>query len=127
MQLEKFQQIDQLDLKMRAIAEIRQDLARDVEAIQTLLRSENSGDEQSQSGSLAKLGFRDAVREILRDAPRGFSTGEIRKQLLSRGYVYTAGTPFPVRISNEMRRMKQQGMMDKHGKNYILTEKGRAM
>ena len=75
--------------------------------------------------SVAGLGFRDAVRAILRESDNtGFTTREIRELLKVCGYVYKAETPISIRISNEVRRMAQQGMMVKQGNKYLLTKKG---
>ena len=78
-----------------------------------------------QTHSLAGMGFRDAVRTILRDSENtGMTSREMREKLLERGYIYEAQTPLSVRVSNEMRRMVQQNIMVKEGKKYLLTEKG---
>ncbi len=85
---------------------------------------EEPSNESPQFISVAGMGFRDAVRALLRAASYGLTTGEIREHLLASGYIYEAATPLPIRISNEMRRMKEQGIMIKEGKKYLLTKKG---
>lgn len=115
------ERIYSVDNQIEALTNERKDLARQLDAFKTLIQA---GDPQETPSSLADLGFRDAVRTLLRDADSGLTTREIREQLIERGYIYTAETPLPIRVSNEMRRMVLQAIMVKEGKKYLLTKKG---
>jgi hypothetical protein len=83
----------------------------------------------SMTGVLANaagvtVGFRDAIRVVLTDAPKGLRPTEVYKKLTERGVVYKGKTDPTNRTGNELRRMVREGHARKRGKLYyaLLAE-----
>ena len=64
------------------------------------------------------VGFRDAVREILRDVGKGMRPRDVTLELKKRNFPYTAKTDMNVRVSNELHRMVNSNQIRKRGKLY---------
>lgn len=71
--------------------------------------------------SVKGLGFREAIRKILKDADHGLRTGDIADELLQRGFEYSASTKLSTRISNDLSKMIQSQMVRKRGPRYYLN------
>lgn len=126
----KIREFENMDAKIVELHKLHEEMHRHITALNTLLKSTKTSAKPAKAHTIGQfppsIGFRDAVREILRDGDnnKGLSTKEIRENMIARGYSYTAETPLAVRISNEMRRMVQQRIMTKEGNKYSLTKKG---
>jgi hypothetical protein len=73
----------------------------------------------------AGTGFREAVRKVLRDNPRGLRPAEVLAEMKRRGELatYTGKTKLGARVQNELYAMKRSGSVSKQDDRYTLSAK----
>jgi hypothetical protein len=78
-----------------------------------------------RGGNPNGTGFREAVRRVLRDHPKGLKPAEVVAELQKRGdlALYMGKTKIGARIQNELYAMKRAGHVSRSYERYALTNK----
>jgi ABC-type transport system involved in cytochrome bd biosynthesis fused ATPase/permease subunit len=68
-------------------------------------------------------GFAAAVRDVLREAPKGLKPSKVAEQMKTRGTAatYTGKTPFNSRVGNELHRLMKAGEVGRRSGRYYLV------
>jgi hypothetical protein len=69
-------------------------------------------------------GFADAVRQILRDHPKGLAPSDVADQMKVRGTdkLYSGNTPFKTRVGNELHRLLKADELIRQSGRYVLKQ-----
>jgi hypothetical protein len=79
--------------------------------------------EKPATESAPPKGFREAIRDVLRDSGRGMLPREVAEELRRRKFPYAGTVDLATRVSNDLFRMRESGKVRKHGRNYYSIEK----
>ena len=82
-----------------------------------------SATNDDHSGSFSSTGFREAVRKVLRDYPKGLRPAEVLAELKKRGdLVKLTGKSKPAsRVHNELYTMRKSGVLSRRGGRYAMN------
>lgn len=69
-------------------------------------------------------GFASAVRDALRDQPKGATPSDVAEQMKTRGTaaLYTGKTPFGTRVGNELHRLMRAGEISRRSGRYYFIQ-----
>jgi hypothetical protein len=84
-----------------------------------------SGDITKTIHHPTSTGFADAVRSVLRDAPKGMKPRQVAEEMKTRGTAatYTGKTPFGTRVGNELHRlMRNKEVIRSSGRYHLKTQ-----
>ena len=117
----------------RQLQEERSRLIAEVTAIDVLLRTAGGESASKSVGevastlnadggeSLSDLGFRDAMRTVMRTSKTTWmAPAEVTRLLRAGGYEHPGKTSLQVRVSSELWAMANKQLMRKKGKKYAL-------
>jgi hypothetical protein len=86
----------------------------------------NSKSEDSRQGDfmliLKGMGFRDAMRAVMRDSGRGLRPKDIAQALRRSDFEYTATVNISTRVSNELYNLKKAGHVKRNKGLYTLVQ-----
>lgn len=113
-------QIIDIEAKLRDIDQAREILFNMKKTAESALGMSSNG----HNGSGHSTGFRDAVRQALKNRPQGLTPREIIQNMSSSGELsrYTGQVKPSVRIHNELYVLGKKGEVVKQDKRYRLKE-----
>lgn len=130
------QQWRDIDVRMQAVRMMRNALLPLLQDTSSQLQANGNGmvqEDDSPSATalspdgivrLAITGFADAVRDVLKDYPKGLAPSDVAEQMKSRGTssIYKGKTQFSVRVGNELHRLMKSGeLVRRAGRYYFAT------
>jgi len=90
--------------------------ARVVGATLVMRASDQGSDQNSHAGEFdAKAGFRDAIREVLRNSSRGMRARDVLNALHTAGFKPGGNSDPAIRVATELYRMTKSGQIKKRG------------
>lgn len=119
-QKQRREEIDRLIAEDRALA----DAIGQIDRLLKLGSEVPAQDGQTGGTAFQQLGFREAIRTVLREARRGMKPAEVTDELRRRGWESDAAqkTSLSTRVSNDLFRMKRAGKVRKKGPRYYAKE-----
>jgi hypothetical protein len=122
--------IDKLQAKRRALEwKIRRLMPATADQVITPLPKRLNGatKEPAVKESPADIGFRDQIRNVLRESAKGLRPSDITKKLKEKRIPYTGKTDLNVRVCNDLNKMFRSGNLKRLRGHYsISTESAHA-
>ena len=115
--------------EIEALSEERMTLKKELNALelaekilfQTIDGPNDTGEQDEEDSrtftnviDITRLGFRDAIRHVLKGHPEGMRPRDVTFKLKENNYPYEASTDMNIRVSNELYRMKKAGFVEKN-------------